>query len=157
MNTFKRTIDYPSRFQGYELVKDIGLFKWGFSDFFAIYTKELKGCIIDGIVYGDTTTVGVEDEENPIANEFRLEQNYPNPFNPSTRIKYAIGNREVTLRVFDVLGNEIATLVNEEKPAGEYEVEFNASSDSRNLVSGIYFYQIKAGSFIQTKKMLMIK
>ncbi len=89
---------------------------------------------------------------------FSLEQNYPNPFNPSTRIKYAIGSRQlITLRVFDVLGNEIATLVNEEKPAGKYEVEFNPESSIKQPASGIYFYQLKAGSFIQTKKMLMIK
>jgi hypothetical protein len=114
----------------------------------------LKGCMIDGIVYGDTTTVGVDDEENPIASEFKLEQNYPNPFNPSTTIQYAIGSRQfVSLNVYDVLGNEIATLVNEEKPAGEYEVEFLATG----MTSGVYFFQLKAGSFIQTKKMILLK
>ena len=160
-DTYKRTIDYQFRFQGYELVKDIGLFKWGFSDFFAIYTKELKGCIIDGVIYGDTTTVGVEDEQKPLATNFKLEQNYPNPFNPSTKIKFTIPSvgtgyipsLHITLKVYDVLGNEIATLVNEEKLAGEYEIEFNASS----LPSGVYVYQLKAGSFIQTKKMILLK
>jgi hypothetical protein len=125
----------------------------------------LKGCIIDGVVYGDTTTVGVEDEETPIATEFKLEQNYPNPFNPSTKIKFTIPSVETTrrvvfttLKVYDVLGNEIATLVNEEKPAGEYEVTFDShSGEVRNLVSGIYFYQLKAGNFIQTKKMILLK
>ncbi|MCC7095312.1 MAG: T9SS type A sorting domain-containing protein [Ignavibacteriaceae bacterium] len=131
----------------------------------------LKGCIIDGIVYGDTTTVGIEDEETPMATEFRLEQNYPNPFNPNTVISYqlpVISN--VTLKVYDILGNEIATLVNEEKPAGTYEVEFNSHSGLsgiRDLPSGIYFYQLlvsagrspdgKAGSFVQTKKMVLLK
>jgi hypothetical protein len=105
--------------------------------------------------------------------EFVLYQNYPNPFNPSTRIQYAIGSKQyVTLKVYDVLGNEITTLVNEEKPAGSYEVEFsatggsayggNASSGSsfrlvRNLSSGIYFYKLEAGSFAVTKKMLLLK
>ncbi len=89
-DTYKRTIDYQFRFQGYELVKEIGLFNWGFSDFFAIYTKELKGCVINGVVYGDTTVVSVENEETPIADEFKLEQNYPNPFNPITTIKFSI-------------------------------------------------------------------
>jgi hypothetical protein len=85
---------------------------------------------------------------------FSLEQNYPNPFNPTTSIQYAIGSRQIiTLKVYDVLGNEIATLVNEEKPAGEYEVEFNASE----LTSGIYFYQLKSGSFVETKKMILLK
>jgi hypothetical protein len=144
----------------YSFTQDIGrdydLLGWPVSSSYIL--KELKGCIINGVVYGDTTTVGVEDEENPIATTFKLEQNYPNPFNPSTLISFRLPvTSNVTLKVYDILGNEIATLVNEEKLTGEYEVEFNATSGSRNLVSGIYFYQIKAGSFIQTKKMLMIK
>ncbi len=97
--------------------------------------------------------------------KFSLEQNYPNPFNPSTKIKFTVaesplpggdgrgGLQHVKLVVYDILGNEVATLVNEEKPAGEYEVEFNATG----LPSGIYFYQIKAGSFIQTKKMILLR
>jgi len=103
--------------------------------------------------------VGVELEEKEITPEkFRLSQNYPNPFNPGTRIKYALSNRQfVSLKVYDVLGNEVATLVNEEKPAGEYEVEFNPASSIKYPASGVYFYQLKAGDFIQTKKMLLIK
>jgi hypothetical protein len=105
--------------------------------------------------------VETENEEGKI-HSFVLEQNYPNPFNPTTKIKFtipAVGDAKfasptnVILRVFDVLGNEVATLVNEEKPAGEYKVEF----DGTGLPSGIYFYQLKAGSFIQTRKMLLIK
>ena len=83
-----------------------------------------------------------------------LGQNYPNPFNPSTVINYQLsfaGN--VTLKVYDVLGKEVSTLVNEEKPIGNYEVEFNAS----HLASGIYFYKIQAGDFVQTKKMILLK
>jgi hypothetical protein len=80
--------------------------------------------------------------------------NYPNPFNPSTKIEFRIANFGfVLLKVYDVLGNEVATLVNEDKPAGIYEVEFNAVT----LPSGVYFYQLRAGSFIQTKKMILIK
>jgi len=89
-----------------------------------------------------------------IITEFHLEQNYPNPFNPFTVISYQLpvaGN--VILKVFDVLGKEIATLVNEEKSAGNYEIDFNASS----LSSGIYFYRLQAGSFVQTKKMILLK
>jgi len=102
-------------------------------------------------------------EQGPtIPEEFRLYQNYPNPFNPSTRIKYQVSSSsQVVLKVYDVLGNEVATLVNEEKPAGEYEVEFSATggpaSGTRDLVSGIYFYQLRAGAFVQTKKMILIK
>jgi hypothetical protein len=85
---------------------------------------------------------------------YNLKQNYPNPFNPSTTIKYQIPELSfVTLIVYDVLGNEVATLVNEEKPLGNYEVEFNAI----NLPSGIYFYRLQAGNFVETKKMILMK
>ena len=95
----------------------------------------------------------VEDEVT-FPSEFDLEQNFPNPFNPSTSIQYAISSRQfVTLKVYDVLGNEVATLANEEKDRGIYSVNFNASG----LASGMYLYRIQAGSFIETKKMLMIK
>ena len=87
-------------------------------------------------------------------NQFRLFNNYPNPFNPSTTISYSIPEINfVTLKVYDVLGNEIANLVNEEKAAGTYAVEFNAT----NLSSGIYFYELQAGSFVETKKMVLMK
>jgi len=80
--------------------------------------------------------------------------NYPNPFNPTTAIKYQIPELSfVTLKVYDVLGNEITTLVNEEKPAGLYEVEFNKNG----LTSGVYFYQLKSESFVETKKMILLK
>ena len=101
-----------------------------------------------------------------LPNNFVLEQNYPNPFNPSTTIKYSIpsvisnGERNliVTLKVYDMLGNEVAILVNEEKPAGNYEVEFSASGgDASSISSGVYFYQLQAGSFVKTKKMTLIK
>ncbi len=92
--------------------------------------------------------------ENFQPNEFYLYQNYPNPFNPSTSIQYAIGSRQfVTLKVFDLLGNEVSTLVNEEKPAGSYEIEFDAAG----LPSGIYFYYLNSGNFIETKKMVLLK
>jgi len=106
-----------------------------------------------------------ELDNNP--KDFSLSQNYPNPFNPSTVISYHLPvSSNVILKVFDVLGNEVATLVNEYKPAGSYEVEFSTlgrSASGRNVAheslraSGIYFYQLKAGSFIQTKKMIMLK
>ena len=90
--------------------------------------------------------------------DFRLSQNYPNPFNPSTRIQYQVSSSSnVSLKVFDILGNEVATLLNEYKPAGSYEVEFETSSGIRHLASGIYFYQLKAGSFVETKKMILLR
>jgi hypothetical protein len=88
-----------------------------------------------------------------------LYNNYPNPFNPSTRIKFAISSNlkrqtsDVILRVYDVLGNEVATLVNEELPAGEHEIIFDAS----NLTSGIYFYQLSTVNVVLRNKMVLMK
>ncbi|MGB5893428.1 MAG: T9SS type A sorting domain-containing protein [Ignavibacteriaceae bacterium] len=98
---------------------------------------------------------GVE-EETTLPTEFSLEQNYPNPFNPSTKIKYSVPQlSKVVIKVFDILGNEIETLINEEKPAGEYNVDFRI--DNLELPSGIYFYRLQAGEFIQVKKMILLK
>jgi hypothetical protein len=96
----------------------------------------------------------VDNESNQI-HGYNLFQNYPNPFNPSTKIKYRIENPEhITLKVYNVLGHEVATLVNEEKTAGKYEVEFSTAGE---LTSGVYFYKLEAGHYIETKKMLLIK
>lgn len=106
-----------------------------------------------------TTKAMVTDiEEGGRIVTFNLEQNYPNPFNPTTMIQYSVvksGN--VSLKVYDLLGNEVATLVNEEKQPGRYEVEFQSVVGNQQLVSGIYFYQLRAGEFVQTKKMILIK
>jgi hypothetical protein len=101
------------------------------------------------------------DNNNLVVNDFQLYQNYPNPFNPTTSIQYAVGSlpdgkastQLVQLKIYDVLGNEVATLVNEEKAPGKYEVEFNATQ----LPSGFYLYRLTAGDFVQTKKMILIK
>jgi hypothetical protein len=86
--------------------------------------------------------------------EYFLSQNYPNPFNPSTKIRYDIPQRSyVTLKVYDVLGNKIETLVNDEKQIGTYTIKFDASS----LPSGIYLYQLQTPSFAQTKKMILLR
>ena len=162
LDSRKRTFHHTQTpVQDIELVNGLGLIYEYLWELVGI-KKVLKGCIIDGIVYGDTTVVSVKDQETPVTSTFKLEQNYPNPFNPSTKIKFTIPNvkthsdaslQKVTLKIYDILGSEIATLVNEELSAGEYEVEFNATK----LPSGIYFYQLKAGSYIQTKKMIYIK
>ena len=100
--------------------------------------------------------IALENETASIS--FELLQNYPNPFNPSTRIQYQVSsNSHVSLKVYDVLGNEVATLVDEYKPAGSFEVDFNASSGIQNLASGIYYYQLRANNYIETKKMLYLK
>jgi hypothetical protein len=122
------------------------------------YNYRLKQIDFDGTSeYSNVIEVEVRSPST-----FSLEQNYPNPFNPSTKIRYSVANvisngakqsTIVALKVYDVLGNEIATLVNEEKPAGSYEVEFFADG----LTSGIYFYKLQTGSYSETKKMILMK
>jgi hypothetical protein len=103
-------------------------------------------------VSGCPGTVSVENEEHPL--NYSLAQNYPNPFNPSTTISFSVPKSGfVKLVVYDLLGKEVTTLLNEEKVAGKYEVNFNVN----NLASGIYFYTINAGSFTSTKKMILMK
>jgi hypothetical protein len=98
--------------------------------------------------------VSVEENETGQPTEYALYQNYPNPFNPTTTIQYSIPElSNVTLKVYDVLGSEVITLVNEEKPVGSYEVGF----DGVGLPSGIYFYRLQSGSFVETKKMVLMK
>ena len=90
--------------------------------------------------------------------DYFLGQNYPNPFNPSTKIRWhsPVGSWQ-SLKVYDVLGNEVATLADEYKPAGSYEIDFSISLIGNRTASGIYFYQLKTGDFIQTKKMVLVK
>ena len=125
---------------------------------------------LDGNIYSFDKSIPIIGEGHPsdivdnevMPNEFMLHHNYPNPFNPSTKISWRspVGSWQ-TLKIFDVLGNEVATLVNEEKPAGNYEVNFDASK----LSSGVYYYQLRAidpstGSgqgFVETKKMILLK
>ena len=156
----------------FSYTEDIGLDYWGggTSGFSSYFERKLKGCVLNGIVYGDTALTDIGDQEIEVVNEFKLEQNYPNPFNPSTKIKFSIPNfiasgakqsQFVTLIIYDILGNEVATLVNEEKPGGKYEVEF----EGIRLPSGIYFYQLRVGgpetnsgqALMQTKKMVLLK
>ena len=96
----------------------------------------------------------VVQKSNQVNNSFSLYQNYPNPFNPTTTISYQLPfNSHVTLKVYDILGKELTTLVNEEKAPGTYRINFNA----KDISSGIYFYQLKVGNFIETKKMELIR
>ena len=100
------------------------------------------------------TTFFEEEEIEETPTNYVLTQNYPNPFNPSTKIRYSVPqSSQLIIKVFDVLGNEIETLVNEQKTIGTYELTWN----TENLPSGVYFYQIKAGSFMETKKMILLK
>ena len=107
---------------------------------------------IDDLAWGNATDVS--ENEVQVLNKFMLNQNYPNPFNPTTKISYSIPEKEqVELKIFDLIGNEVATLVNETKEQGVYKVNF----DARTLSSGIYFYKLQAGSFIETKKMILLR
>jgi hypothetical protein len=124
---------------------------------YKIQVKSLKDpAVIDtsnasfSIDYAST----IETINNTIPNDYSLFQNYPNPFNPSTTIKFDLKEAGlVSLKIYDILGREISTLVNEVKPAGSYNINFNAD----NLTSGVYFYQFKAGEFVQTRKMILMK
>jgi hypothetical protein len=99
-----------------------------------------------------TTSADLKFDELP--QQYFLNQNYPNPFNPITTISYSLPKRSlVQIKIFDILGKEIATLVNEQKSTGTYSVQFNGSA----LASGIYFYKMQAGSFTETKKLILLK
>lgn len=117
-------------------------------------------CLIYTAWLNAGSAVSVEDEikiQTPVT--FELSQNYPNPFNPTTNIGFRIADQGfVTLKVYDILGNEVAILVDEYKPAGNYEVEFSVGQDSRpDIASSVYFYQLKVGGFVETKKMILLQ
>ncbi|MBK7632267.1 MAG: T9SS type A sorting domain-containing protein [Ignavibacteriales bacterium] len=96
----------------------------------------------------------VDEDEELVLKEYSLSQNYPNPFNSNCAIKYSIPkSSQVSLKIFNVLGSEIEILVDEEKPIGTYELNWNAA----NLPSGVYFYRLQAESFVQTRKMILLK
>jgi hypothetical protein len=106
------------------------------------------------IKYSQSIPTGVEETSTKIPEAFILEQNYPNPFNPSTKIRFSIASNEfVTLKVYNVLGSEIAALINDELNAGSYEVDFN----SEGLTSGVYFYTLSTNNFTNTRKMILTK
>jgi len=138
------------------LAEDFGIVSSSSSNLNPPSSKKLLGCIIDGKEYGTLVSVN----ENFVVDEFNLFQNYPNPFNPSTIIKYQIPRStefysvsKTTLKIYNILGSEIATLVNELQAPGNYEVNFDAS----NLSSGVYIYQIKSGGFQSSKTMMLLK
>jgi hypothetical protein len=140
----------------YSLTKDFGIIYHASSDDQVITNLSLKGAIIKGVVYGDTSFVitGINDKYPVQPKEFVLFQNFPNPFNPSTTINYSLpkaGN--VKLTIYNAIGSKVATIVNEYKPAGNYSVQFNGS----NLASGIYLYRLESGNFSAVKKFILLK
>jgi hypothetical protein len=118
-------------------------------------TLSLIGMLINGVLTGDSTVTTVNDANHfPLTYNYNLFQNYPNPFNPSTKISFSIPSKQIiTIKVYDILGNEISTLINEEKSSGLYVINFNGE----NLPSGIYFCKLQAKNFAMTKKMILLK
>jgi hypothetical protein len=105
-------------------------------------------------------TLGVKIQQtSAIPQEYSLSQNYPNPFNPATRIEFSLPvQSRTTLKVYDVIGREVATLLNGERNAGRFTVEWNGRDQfNAPVASGIYFYRLETGSFVQTKKMMLLK
>jgi len=144
-----------------ELIADgLGTIFRGSGDLILYYQLFLKGAIIDGVVYGDTTVVGIKQPAaNVLPDRFQLFQNYPNPFNPKTTIRFILSHsNRVTLTIYDVNGKEVTKLVdNQTLHAGEHEVSWNGrTSDSNAAASGIYFYKLYAGKQAVVRRMLLI-
>ena len=119
------------------------------------HVNDINNCYRDpGKAFSIKLPTDVNDYSSILPKNFILSQNYPNPFNPTTTINYSAPKSGfVSIKVYDVLGREVATLINENKPAGNYSIQFN----SGNLVSEVYFYRMQAGDFIQTKKLILLK
>jgi hypothetical protein len=122
--------------------------------FAGISTNENSKVISGFLAYKSSGITDVSDDQGIIPTVYKLNQNYPNPFNPSTIINYQIPEEGfVTLKIYDILGDEVKILVNENKSAGSYNIRLDASG----LASGMYIYRLTAGNYVSTKKMLMIK
>ncbi len=146
---------------GRSYAEGIGIVASGYGSIRCSNNSLLKGCVINGILYGDTSTVvGINQISTEIPDKFFLSQNYPNPFNPVTKIKFDIPNTPspsgrvgVGLIIYDALGKEVQILVNQQLSPGTYEVDFDGS----NLPSGVYYYKLETNNFSETKKMVLIK
>jgi hypothetical protein len=161
-----RSVTDEARIRNYERWKILGTYVWPNYYIGQTYNDEMnyfKNWITERFSWMDAELRRIVDvhetsEERP--SSFRLFQNYPNPFNPGTVISYQLAVfSKVSLRVYDVLGNEITTLVNEEQQAGSYNYELRSATGGRNyeLSSGIYFYQLRTGNFVQTRKMVLLR
>ena len=136
-------------------VSGIGMVRYYFSQLQESCSQLLKGCIINGAVYGDTSMLtGINSISSEVPDQFSLMQNYPNPFNPTTQFGFRIADFGlVRLTVFDALGGEVTSLVNQQLNPGTYEVSWDASV----YPSGVYYYRLESGTFTQTRKMVLIK
>jgi hypothetical protein len=133
----------------YVLAEGIGQIREDWDDGTIVLLNYAK---INGTVYGNL--VGIDDDEIIKSLTYNVSQNYPNPFNPTTRISYSIAEAGfVTLKIFDILGREVSTLVNEEKGAGMYDVIFNAS----DLTTGVYIYTLQVNGYSQSRKMILLR
>jgi len=165
MNLPSKRFNHDGRGNGTIYVKDIGVANWGYGEAQTSCIHILKGCVINGVVKGDTSTIiGINQISTEVPKYFSLSQNYPNPFNPTTKIKFSIPSPSplergvVRLVIYDALGREVQTLVNEQLQPGTYEVEFPApAGDGSNFSSGIYYYTLSSGDYIESKKMVLIK
>jgi len=138
----------------YYLLEGIGFTGYSICELGSGEEYRLKGCVLNGIVYGDTTLTSVRQIGNSVPDEYTLSQNFPNPFNPKTNLEFGISKLGfVSLKVFNNLGKEVAILVNETKTAGRYSVYFDGSG----LSSGVYNYILESGDFTETKRMVLIK
>jgi len=150
--TWSFLVDYSSRSiddeSYYTVVDSIGIARnWGFG-----WDDMLIGALINGVLYGWLAEANGFGGENPA--QYALYQNFPNPFNPTTRIDYQLPAQSyVTLKVYDLLGQEVATVINAVQEPGHHSVQFNAS----DLSSGVYFYHLKTGEFSSTRKMAVVK
>ena len=146
--------DYSLGLPSYDGFIDVSSIDLGLDNILWVTVVPLDQTKDAGIYKSIDPVSDVEEISSSMPKAFNLEQNYPNPFNPSTTINYSVPELSfVTIIVYDVLGNEIEILANEEKPAGNYETEFYVT----DLPSGIYFYKLQASSFIETKKMVFMK
>ena len=138
----------------YSLLEGIGFYGYSDCELGEGNINTLKGCIINGVLYGDTSMTGIQQISSEVPDEYKLFQNYPNPFNPVTNIKFDIPrSSHVKLIIYDALGREVTTLVNEKLTAGSYETSWDGSS----FPSGVYFYKLETDNFTNTRKMVLIK
>ncbi|HEX2788604.1 MAG TPA: T9SS type A sorting domain-containing protein [Ignavibacteria bacterium] len=143
----------PTQLLEYNLVEGIGFRSFSMCELGGV-TYYTKGAVINGIVYGDTSLTHVQQIGSAVPDKFELMQNYPNPFNPSTNFEFRIADFGfVKLKIFDMLGKELETLVNENLNLGIYQVQWNA----KNFPSGVYFYRLETNDFKDVKRMVILK
>jgi len=157
---FRRNENPPGDYAEYVYAMGFGIVGVNYKSGNDFAGHSLIGCYINGVLYGDTTLTGINQISTEVPSSYSLSQNYPNPFNPRTKIRFNIQksefrsqNSEVTLKVYDVMGREVQTLVNEKLHPGTYETSFDGSYFS----SGVYFYRLQTENFSETKRMLLIK